>query len=157
MDNFDSEPIVGELISQVLSSNSNSQTKNRNGTKLEDKAIFSNAKTDLYNLMEVQALLDKKVDAEKQEADDLLLRVSPLMSFDDKLFAKLASYQDEASLFEPEHAMAMLLGEDPDVVDSAAFTSQWEFLEQHRQFSSNFIDSGPRDRCLGFVQASKYA
>ena len=145
---FDAAAIVDDLLAKVC----NDQEI---AISVDDQATLSNAKTELENLMEIQDLLNKRVEAKKQEVEDLLLRISPLMAFDDKLLAKLASYQDEASLLELEKSMAELV--DPDLVDSNAFTRQWEFLVRNRQFSSNFIDAGPRERCLRFVQASRYA
>ena len=149
---FETAAITKQILAQVLSAPAEP------GTITDSQLQLYHAQLDLEKLMELQTMFTQLVAAKKQDIESLLLEISPLMSLDDKLLSKLATFQDEEALLELEKTMTALMGEDADITNHDAFTQQWGYLAQTRPFHSNYIDCGtPKHRCLRFTEASQYA
>ncbi|CAB9520960.1 expressed unknown protein [Seminavis robusta] len=144
--NFDASKVVQDLLGTVCK-----VPETPNGKIMDDLDTLKTAQMDLEHLLEVQEVLKDKIEAKKNQVEDLQVRVSPFLSFTNtNLLAHLVSFLDEEALWKLELVM-------PSCIKAPAFIAQWKYLDMSNPFSSNSIDSNARERSIRFVLASKYA
>lgn len=140
--------IVDELLNKLDENGSSNGIKNGStGNNLES---LNKAQLQVDHLQAIQELLHEKLEAQKSLVNELQIRVSPFLSFDEKLMTHFVGFLNEESLFALEQVM-------PQLVDTPPLHRQWKTLDARRKFRSSSIDLTARERGIRFVQASQQA
>ena len=109
------------------------------------------AQKELRHLEQLSAALNRAMEAKQNEVKELMVKISPFLSLDEKILLHLTSFFDESSLYALEHCA-------PFLETHPIFLHHWEALDEAQKLPSILaVDCTPRERGHRFVIASKMA